>query len=111
MNEAVTGPGLMSGRRGLIMGVANERSIAWSIAAAIAKEGGELAFTYQNDSIAKRVRPLAASVGSDFVLQCDVGNDARKEKRLEDEAKEDEDDLDGHVSLEDAVKSKIMKGP
>ena len=75
MNEAVTGLGLMRGRRGLIMGVANERSIAWSIAAAIAKEGGELAFTYQNDSIAKRVRPLATSIGSDFVLQCDVGND------------------------------------
>ena len=75
MNEAVTELGLMRGRRGLIMGVANERSIAWSIAAAIAKEGGELAFTYQNDSIAKRVRPLATSVGSDFVLQCDVGND------------------------------------
>ena len=75
MNEAVTGSGLMRGRRGLIMGVANERSIAWSIAAAIAKEGGELAFTFQNESIAKRVQPLAASVGSDFVLQCDVGND------------------------------------
>ena len=75
MNEAVTGSGLMRGRRGLIMGVANERSIAWSIAAAIAKEGGELAFTFQNESIAKRVQPLATSVGSDFVLQCDVGND------------------------------------
>ena len=75
MNEAVAGSGLMSGRRGLIMGVANERSIAWSIAAAIAKEGGKLAFTFQNESIAKRVQPLAASVGSDFVLQCDVGND------------------------------------
>ena len=74
MNEAVAGSGLMSGRRGLIMGVANERSIAWSIAAAIAKEGGELAFTFQNESIAKRVQPLADSVGSDFVLQCDVGN-------------------------------------
>ena len=75
MNEAVTGSGLMGGRRGLIMGVANERSIAWNIAVAIAKEGGELAFTFQNESIAKRVQPLAASVGSDFVLQCDVGND------------------------------------
>jgi enoyl-[acyl-carrier protein] reductase I len=57
------------------MGVANERSIAWSIASAIAAEGGELAFTYQNDSIAKRVKPLASSVGSDFVLNCDVSND------------------------------------
>jgi enoyl-[acyl-carrier protein] reductase I len=75
MTETVTKPGLMRGRRGLIMGVANERSIAWSIASAIAAEGGELAFTYQNDSIAKRVKPLASSVGSDFILNCDVSND------------------------------------
>lgn len=75
MIETITKPGLMRGRRGLIMGVANERSIAWSIASAIAAEGGELAFTYQNDSIAKRVKPLASSVGSDFVLNCDVSND------------------------------------
>ena len=51
MTETVSGSGLMDGRRGLIMGVANERSIAWSIASAIAAEGGQLAFTYQNESI------------------------------------------------------------
>ena len=75
MTETVSGPGLMDGRRGLVMGVANKRSIAWSIASAIAAEGGQLAFTYQNESIAKRVKPLAASVGSEFVVECDVSND------------------------------------
>jgi enoyl-[acyl-carrier protein] reductase I len=68
--------GLMTGRRGLIMGVANERSLAWGIANACAAQGAELAFTYQGDSLEKRVRPLAASVGSDFVLPCDVTDDA-----------------------------------
>jgi len=67
--------GLMAGRRGLIMGVANDRSIAWGIASALASEGAELAFTYQNESIAKRVRPLAESVGSVQVLKCDVGSE------------------------------------
>lgn len=68
--------GLMAGRRGLIMGVANERSLAWGIAGACAAQGAELAFTFQGDSLEKRVRPLAASVGSDFVLPCDVTDDA-----------------------------------
>ena len=67
--------GLMAGRKGLIMGVANDRSIAWGIASALASEGAELAFTYQNESIAKRVSPLAESVGSTQVLECDVGDD------------------------------------
>jgi enoyl-[acyl-carrier protein] reductase I len=62
---------LMQGKRGLIMGVANERSIAWGIAAACAAQGAQLAFTYQ-----KRVRPLAASVGSDLLTPCDVADDA-----------------------------------
>lgn len=66
---------LMQGRRGLIMGVANDRSIAWAIARAVAAQGAELAFTYQGDALEKRVRPLAASVGSDIVLPCDVGLD------------------------------------
>lgn len=57
------------------MGVANDRSIAWGIASAVAAEGAELAFTYQSESIARRVTPLAASVGSDLVLQCDVSDD------------------------------------
>ena len=67
---------LMAGKRGLIMGVANERSIAWAIAQAVHAQGAELAFTYQGDSFGKRVKPLAESVGSDFVLDCDVTNEA-----------------------------------
>jgi enoyl-[acyl-carrier protein] reductase I len=67
---------LMTGRRGLIMGVANERSLAWGIASACAGQGAELGFTYQGESLEKRVRPLAASVGSEFVVPCDVTDDA-----------------------------------
>ena len=67
-------PELMKGKRGLIMGVANERSIAWGIAKAMAAEGAELAFSYQGDAFGKRVEPLAASVGSDFLVDVDVMN-------------------------------------
>ncbi len=67
---------LMQGKRGLIMGVANERSLAWGIAAACAAQGAELAFTYQGEALEKRVRPLAASVGSDLLAPCDVSDDA-----------------------------------
>jgi len=67
----------MAGRRGLIMGVANHRSIAWAIAQACAAQGAELAFTFQGEALEKRVRPLAASVGSEIVLPCDVGDDAQ----------------------------------
>jgi enoyl-[acyl-carrier protein] reductase I len=67
---------LMQGRRGLIMGVANERSLAWGIAAACAAQGAELGFTFQGEALGKRVRPLAASVGSSLVLPCDVVDDA-----------------------------------
>ena len=67
---------LMKGKRGLVMGVANERSIAWGIANALAAEGAELAFSYQGDAFGKRVEPLAASVGSDFLVDVDVGDDA-----------------------------------
>jgi enoyl-[acyl-carrier protein] reductase I len=70
--ERVAGNGLMSGKRGLIMGVANNRSIAWGIAQAAAQQGAELAFTYQGDALKKRVEPLAASIGSEIVLPCDV---------------------------------------
>lgn len=66
---------LMQGRRGLIMGVANDRSIAWAIARACAAQGAEIAFTYQGEALEKRVRPLAESIGSDIVLPCDVGRD------------------------------------
>ena len=63
---------LMQGKKGLVMGVANDRSIGWGIAAAAAGQGAELAFTYQGDALKKRVNPLAESVGSDIVLPCDV---------------------------------------
>lgn len=68
-------PGLMTGKRGLVMGVANERSIAWGIAAALAAEGAELAFSYQGEAFGKRVQPLAASVGSDVLIDVDVTNE------------------------------------
>ena len=67
---------LMAGKRGLIMGVANDRSIAWGIATTAAAHGAELAFTYQGDALAKRVRPLATSIGSSLVLPCDVTDEA-----------------------------------
>ncbi len=67
---------LLRGKRGLIMGVANERSIAWGIAKAMADEGAELAFSYQGEAFGKRVEPLAASVGSNFLVDVDVTNDA-----------------------------------
>lgn len=67
--------GLMQGKRGLVMGVANERSIAWGIAKALADEGAELAFSYQGEAFGKRVEPLAASVGSDFLVDVDVTSD------------------------------------
>ena len=67
---------LMRGKRGVIMGVANDRSLAWGIAQACAAQGAELAFTYQGDALEKRVRPLAAQAGSDLVLPCDVSDEA-----------------------------------
>src|SRR5947207_15012553 len=67
---------LMAGKQGLIMGVANERSIAWGIAKAAHAQGARLAFTYQGDALGKRVRPLAESVESDFVIEADVGSEA-----------------------------------
>lgn len=67
---------LMQGKRGLIMGLANDKSIAWGIARACADAGAQLAFSYQGDALLKRVGPLAAQVGSDIVLPCDVGDEA-----------------------------------
>ena len=64
--------GLMKGKRGLVMGIANDHSIAWGIAKALAAHGAEMAFTYQGDAQAKRLRPLAQSVSSDLVLPCEV---------------------------------------
>jgi enoyl-[acyl-carrier protein] reductase I len=67
---------LMSGKRGLIMGIANNRSIAWGIAKSVAAHGASLAFTYQGEALKKRVVPLAADTGSDIVLPCDVTDTA-----------------------------------
>jgi enoyl-[acyl-carrier protein] reductase I len=64
----------MQGKRGLIMGLANERSLAWGIARAVAGQGAELAFSYQGDALEKRVRPLAAELGSDMLVDCDVSD-------------------------------------
>ena len=69
-------PAIMAGKRGLIMGVANDRSLAWGIARAAAEHGATLAFTYQGDALKKRVRPLAESVGSTLLMPCDVSDDA-----------------------------------
>ena len=68
----ISAKGLMMGKRGLIMGVANNHSIAWGIAQALAAEGAELAFTYQGEALGKRVKPLAESLGSSVLLPCDV---------------------------------------
>ena len=72
--------GIMYGKRGIVMGVANDRSIAWGIADAIAKQGAEIAFTYQGEALQKRVAPLAESVGSDIVIPCDVSSDEAIDK-------------------------------
>ena len=72
----VQASGLMTGKRGLIMGVANNRSIAWGIAKAIHDHGGEVAFTYQGEALKKRVEPLAAELGAFMAGHCDVGDEA-----------------------------------
>ncbi|MBW8785730.1 MAG: enoyl-ACP reductase FabI [Novosphingobium sp.] len=66
--------GLMAGKRGLIMGLANDKSLAWGIAQKLREHGAELAFSYQGEALEKRVRPLAASLGSDFLIECDVSD-------------------------------------
>ncbi|MEM1236352.1 MAG: enoyl-ACP reductase [Pseudomonadota bacterium] len=75
--------GVLQGKRGLIMGVANERSIAWGIAKSMAEAGAELAFTYQGEGFGKRVAPLAASVGSDILVDVDVSDDASLDRAFE----------------------------
>ena len=80
MSEAQS---LMAGKRGLIMGVANDRSIAWGVAQACAAHGARLAFTYQGEQLAKRVRPLAESVSADLVAECDVTNPASLDSLFE----------------------------
>ena len=75
---------LMTGKRGLVMGVANDHSIAWGIAKALHAEGAELAFTYQGEAFGKRVEPLAASVGSDILIDVDVTDDASLDEAFND---------------------------
>ena len=72
--------GYMKGKRGLIMGLANDRSLAWGIAQKLAAEGAELAFSFQGEALEKRVRPLAAQLGSDFLIDCDVSTEAELDK-------------------------------
>ncbi len=84
---------LMAGKKGLVMGVANERSIAWGIADAASRHGAQLAFTFQNGAIEKRVRPLAESVGSSHILPCDVTDQSSLEAVF-DALKQSWDDLD-----------------
>lgn len=72
----MTASQFMAGKRGLVMGVANDRSIAWGISKQLAEQGAELAFTYQGEALEKRVKPLAESVGSDILLPCDVTDEA-----------------------------------
>ncbi|EPX82544.1 Enoyl-[acyl-carrier-protein] reductase (NADH) [Rubellimicrobium thermophilum DSM 16684] len=74
---------LMRGRRGLIMGLANDKSIAWGIARVLHDHGAELAFSYQGEALLKRVTPLAAEVGSDIVLPCDVADMASMDALFE----------------------------
>src|SRR5688572_27516994 len=72
--------GLMQGKRGLIMGLANDRSLAWGISKALAEHGAELAFAYQGEALEKRVRPLAEQLGADFLLECDVADMANLDR-------------------------------
>lgn len=74
------GKGMMAGRRGLVMGVANDHSIAWGIARTLAHHGAEIAFSYQGEAQAKRLKPLAASIGSSILLPCDVEDDAQLDR-------------------------------
>ena len=67
-------PGLMNGKRGLIMGLANDKSLAWGIARQLREQGAELAFSYQGEALKKRVGPLAEQLGSDFLIECDVSD-------------------------------------
>jgi len=75
--------GLMSGKRGLIMGLANDKSLAWGISKALYAQGAELAFSYQGEALEKRVRPLAEQVGSDLLIDCDVSDMAALDATFE----------------------------
>ena len=102
---------LLSGRRGLIMGVANERSIAWGIASMLHAHGGELAFTYQGEVLEKRVRPLAERVNSDKVFACDVTDFASIENLFSDLAKVWSDGFDFIVHAIAFSDKEELRGP
>ena len=92
-------PGLMAGKKGLVLGVANERSIAWGIAETLNAHGAEMAFTYQNKAFAKRVTPLAEGIGSDLVLPCDVDLGPQGRQRTHRDDSDDSDDDHGDSLL------------
>lgn len=75
MTTTTLNTGLMAGKRGLVMGVANDHSLAWGITKALAAQGAEIAFTFQSEALEKRVRPLAHSLGFDFLVPCDVNKE------------------------------------
>ncbi len=75
--------GIMAGKRGLIMGLANDRSLAWGIAKQLRDQGAELAFSYQGEAIEKRVRPLAEQLGSDLLVDCDVSDMAALDRTFD----------------------------
>jgi enoyl-[acyl-carrier protein] reductase I len=100
----------MKGKRGLIMGVANDHSIAWGIATALAAQGAELAFTYQGEPLAKRIKPLAESVGSSFVMPCDVEDIASVDKVFAD-IKEKWGSMDFYVHAIGFSDKNELKGP
>ena len=79
---------LMRGKKGLVMGVANDKSIAWGIASQLAAQGAELAFTYQGEALERRVRPLAESIGVKLLVQADVTDDASMDAAFEQLEKE-----------------------
>ncbi len=100
---------LMQGKRGLIMGVANDRSLAWGIAAACAAQGAELAFTYQGEALEKRVRPLASSIGSDLLFPCDVSDEASIDTAFE-QLRETWDQLDFMVHAIGFADKNFLRG-
>lgn len=102
--------GIMEGKKGLIVGVANERSLAWGIAKATAREGAQLAFTYASEPFEKRVRPLAESVGSSFVHQLDVTNDKEMDQVF-DRVKEHFGEIDFFVHGVAFSDRNELKGP
>ena len=105
--------GLMAGKRGLIMGLANNRSIAWGIAKQLHAQGAEMAFSYQGEALKRRVEPLAAEVGSDFLVECDVSDEAAMDETFR-QIKEKwgeltDDDLDQAAGQRDQLVGRIQE--